>query len=101
MPQRHNFILSWKKSLPYRFHVDSFFLLPYENLSDFCNGKREKMNPVCKNVICLMLTAFVCFIPVKPASALDTSAEFSTGYNDDENENYRQQVMQCGLGFSF
>ncbi|MGE0087725.1 MAG: hypothetical protein AB7S75_25215, partial [Desulfococcaceae bacterium] len=41
------------------------------------------MNSVCKTVICVMLTAFVCLIPVKPASALDTSLEFSTGYNDN------------------
>lgn len=39
------------------------------------------MNSVCKTAICLMLTAFICLVPVKPSFALDTSLEFSTGYN--------------------
>ncbi|MEZ4524750.1 MAG: hypothetical protein R2941_02370 [Desulfobacterales bacterium] len=41
------------------------------------------MEPVCKTAVCILLTAFFCFVSVKSVSALDTSLEFSTGYNDN------------------
>ncbi len=80
-----------EKVPPALFDLDSFSQPPYDNCSEYpatANYPLQNKNEIFlifphMKFILLILTVFVCLVPVKRASALDTSLEFSNGYNDN------------------